>query len=82
LNSSLRRADRVGLARKNRRGRIDKLKNWSLMNVNLGQRGSFLSGTISGKPDLCTSWLVLFQPAPGYAVTGNTIVMLGKNLDH
>ena len=65
-----------------RNGRIDKLENWSLMNVNLRQRGPFLSGTVSGKHEMYTSRLVLFRPALGYAVTKNTIYILGKRLDH
>jgi hypothetical protein len=61
-----------------RQGHIAKLEDWSLMNITLGQRGPFLSGTIGGKPDVCTTRLIVFQPTLGYAVTKNTIYILGK----
>src|SRR5579863_3822352 len=59
-------------------GKIARMENWSLMNIKLGKRGPFLSGTVNGKPELCTSRLVVFQPDLGYAVTRNTIYILGK----
>ena len=61
-----------------RYGRIAKLEDWTLMNIRPGQRGPFLAGTISGKAGMYTSRLVLFQPDLGYAVTKNTIYILGK----
>jgi hypothetical protein len=59
-------------------GRIAKLDGWLLMNIKLGQRGPFLAGTIAGQPEMFTARLVLFRPDLGYAVTKNTIYILGK----
>ncbi len=58
--------------------RIARLEDWSLMNIRLGNRGPFLSGKISGKAGMCTTSLILFRPDLGYAVTRNTIYILGK----
>jgi hypothetical protein len=59
-------------------GQIARMDDWSLMNIKLGKRGPFLSGTISGRPGMCTTRLIVFRPALGYAVTKNTIYILGK----
>jgi hypothetical protein len=59
-------------------GRIAKLDCWLWMNIKLGQRGPFLAGTIAGQPEMFTARLVLFRPDLGYAVTKNTIYILGK----
>jgi hypothetical protein len=61
-----------------RLGRIARLEDWSLVNVRLGNRGPFLSGTINGKPGIWTTRLIMFHPDLGYAVTKNTIYILGK----
>ncbi len=69
-----------------RYGRIARLEDWLLINLELGRRGPFLAGTIygsehverNGKPGICTARLILFRPDLGYAVTKNTIYVLGK----
>jgi hypothetical protein len=61
------------------------LEDWSLVNFQVGKRGPFLFGTIcghdverDGKPGMCTSRLILFRLDLGYAVTKNSIYVLGK----
>jgi hypothetical protein len=67
-------------------GRIARLEDWSLVNFQVGKRGPFLFGTIyghedvesDGKPGMCTSRLILFRPDLGYAITKNSIYVLGE----